>query len=256
MASEPIGVVQSLDRALSILGAIAAADHDLGLADVAASVGLPKSTVHRLLRTLELRGFVARSPVSGRYRPGLRAGPDSGSGPQLHEVLVGLADRSGETANLGNRVGAEVVYLDRAQSPQALRWEIGVGARVPVHASAMGKAILSTLSRREVERILPRRLGPRTPNTMVERAALLTDLARVRRRGFAVDNEEFMEAIRCVAVPVAPRAGEAASSALSLVGPAFRLTVERAEDLADMLKAAARKISRLPAFAPREPSLP
>ena len=111
MASDQPGraVVQSLDRALSILDVLAFAEAGLGLREVASRSGLPKSTVHRLLSTLDLRGFVIRDPLSGRYRLGLKGIRHAGSGPEIRTILTELAMRSGETANLGVLAGAEVI---------------------------------------------------------------------------------------------------------------------------------------------------
>ena len=217
------GVVQSLDRALSLLDLVSFSDHELSLGEIAARSGLAKSTAHRLLRTLELRGFVARNPANGSYRPGLKNFRGFHGGPLVHRALSDLAERSGETANLGALVGSMVLYVDRADSPQALRWQLGVGERVPAHCSGLGKAILAHLHRDAVERILPQHLEAQTAKTITDRQAFLAQLAEVRRQGFALDDEEFMEGVRCVAVPIMGPGGEAVA-AVSISGPAFRVT--------------------------------
>jgi DNA-binding IclR family transcriptional regulator len=234
-------VVQSLDRALSILDVLRLSDGGLGLGDVASRAGLPKSTTHRLLSTLERRGLVARDLDIGTYRLATKTFEPVGAGPGVRQVLEGLAARSGETANLGALIGSEVLYVDRADSPHALRWQLGVGSRVPAYCSAMGKAILASLSTGEVGRRLPRRLTPFTRHTITERRALLEQLALVRRRGFAMDDEEFMEGVRCVAVPVGYGPAGVAH-AVSLAGPAFRWTRERAAALVDPMQEAARRM--------------
>jgi DNA-binding IclR family transcriptional regulator len=216
-------VVQSLDRALSLLDLVSFSDHELSLGEIAARSGLAKSTAHRLLRTLELRGFVARNPTSGSYRPGLKNFRGFHGGPLVHRALSDLAERSGETANLGALVGSTVLYVDRADSPQALRWQLGVGERVPAHCSGLGKAILANVQRDAVERVLPEHLEALTPHTITDRPAFLAHLAEVRRRGYALDDEEFMEGVRCVAVPIMGPGGEAVA-AVSISGPAFRIT--------------------------------
>ncbi len=244
MASDR-AVVQSLDRALSILDVLRFSHRDLPLGEVAARAGLPKSTTHRLLSTLEIRGFVAQDPETGAYRLGLKHVAPVGAGPEIREVLEGLATRSGETANLGALVGREVLYVDRADSSQALRWQLGVGSRVPVHCSALGKAILASLPEAEVAEHLPRRLRRITPNTITDRRALLAELDAVRDRGYAVDDEEFMEGVRCVAVSVFATTGHLVRAALSLAGPAFRLTRDRAVGQIDGLKRAAATVARV-----------
>jgi DNA-binding IclR family transcriptional regulator len=237
-------VVQSLDRALSILDVLRLSEVDLALGDVAARTGLPKSTTHRLLSTLERRGLVARDPIAGTYRLATKTFPPVGAGPGVRGILEDLAARSGETANLGAPIGREVLYVDRADSPHALRWQLGVGSRVPVHCSGMGKAILAFLSPAEVSRRLPRRLEAFTENTITSRAILLEELGRIRRRGYALDSEEFMDGVRCVAVPVLGPDREV-GHAISLAGPAFRLTPRRAEQQVSALREAADRMGEI-----------
>jgi IclR family acetate operon transcriptional repressor len=166
---------------------------------------------------------VARNPTSGSYRPGLKNFRGFHGGPLVHRALADLAERSGETANLGALVGSMVLYVDRADSPQALRWQLGVGERVPAHCSGLGKAILANIHRDAVERVLPEYLEALTPHTITDRRAFLAHLAEVRSRGYALDDEEFMEGVRCVAVPIMGPGGEAVA-AVSISGPAFRIT--------------------------------
>jgi DNA-binding IclR family transcriptional regulator len=246
MASERSerGVVQSLDRALSILDVLSLSEGGLVLREIASRSGLPKSTVHRLLSTLGLRGFVIRDPLTGTYRLGLKGMRHAGSGPDTRAVLSDLALSSGETANLGALTGTDVVYVDRVESPQALRWELGVGSRVPAHCSGMGKAILAFLDRDAVRRLLPSRLKAYTARTITERDALLAELSLIRRRGYALDEEEFMDGVRCVAVPVWDGRDEV-TGALSLAGPAFRLTTDAAMTQVRPLQDAALRISRI-----------
>jgi DNA-binding IclR family transcriptional regulator len=247
MASRRVdrGVVQSLDRALSILDVLSLNDGPgLGLGEISARAHLPKSTVHRLLATLDLRGFVIRDPTTGSYRLGLKGMRHAGSGPEIRAVLSDLAVSSGETANLGVLTGADVVYVDRVESPQALRWELGVGSRVPAHCSGMGKAILAFLDRDLVRRLLPAKLRAHTGRTFTDRDALLAELGAIRTRGFAFDDEEFMDGVRCVAVPVWGGHDDVAG-AVSLAGPAFRLTTEVAATQVRPLQHAALRIARI-----------
>lgn len=236
-------VVQSLDRALSLLDLVSFSDHELSLGEIAARSGLAKSTAHRLLRTLELRGFVARNPTSGSYRPGLKNFRGFHGGPLVHRALSDLAERSGETANLGALVGSMVLYVDRADSPQALRWQLGVGERVPAHCSGLGKAILANINREAIERVLPEHLEALTPHTITNRREFLAQLTEVRRRGYALDDEEFMEGVRCVAVPIIGPGGEALA-AVSISGPAFRITDDAVRSGTALLHEATGAIGR------------
>jgi len=237
-------VVQSLDRALSILDVLRLSDAGLALGDIAARSGLPKSTTHRLLATLERRALVARDPETGVYRLAAKTYEPVGVGPGVRQVLEELASMSGETANLGALIGNEVLYVDRADSPHALRWQLGVGSRVPAYCSAMGKAILSSMAPADAARRLPRHLDPYTSHTITKRSALLSDLADARARGFALDDEEFMDGVRCVAVAIGDEVGDAAH-AISLAGPAFRWSIERAERFVPAMRDAAARIDDL-----------
>jgi DNA-binding IclR family transcriptional regulator len=247
-------VVQSLDRALSLLDLVSFSDHELSLGEISVRSGLAKSTAHRLLRTLELRGFVARNPTSGSYRPGLKNFRGFHGGPLVHRALSELAERSGETANLGALVGSMVLYVDRADSPQALRWQLGVGERVPAHCSGLGKAILGNVHGEAVERVLPEHLEALTPNTITDRRAFLAHLAEVRRRGYALDDEEFMQGVRCVAVPIMGPGGEAVA-AVSISGPAFRITDAVVRSGTALLREATGAIGRQLGFEQPEESI-
>lgn len=243
MASDG-STVQSLDRALSILGVLRLSGSSLALGDVAARAGLPKSTTHRLLATLQRHGLVVRDGDGARYQLAARTFEPVGAGPRVREILEELAATSRETANLGALIGAEVLYADRASSPQALRWQLGVGSRVPAHCSAMGKAILASLSPGEVARLLPARLERFTAGTMIDRETLMGDLSATRTRGYAVDEEEFMEGVRCVAVLVG-RSPAGILHAVSIAGPAFRFTRDRAEGQVEAMRRAAARVHRV-----------
>jgi len=228
-APSDAGLVRSLDRALAILDALAATPQGVGLVDLSRQVGIAKSTAHRLLSTLEYRGFVARCPEDGRYVPGPKVSGviDAMAAPRLRAVLEELARECGESVNLGVLRGAEIVYVERVESRHALRWGLTVGSRVPVHCSGMGKAILAELApaaRQDVLRASPlQRLSHRT---ITDPAALDAELRRVQADGYAIDDEEYMDGVRCIAAAV--RRGARVVGAVSIAGPALRFTREAA----------------------------
>jgi DNA-binding IclR family transcriptional regulator len=225
------GLVRSLDRALALLDALAAAPSGLGLVDLSRRVGIAKSTAHRLISTLEHRGFVVRRPDDGRYLPGLKllASPETAS--WLHGALEELARHSGESVNLGVLHGVDVVYIDRVESQHALRWGLKIGSHVPAYCSAMGKAILAELPLHIQGPLLDTMtLRPLTPHSITDRAALEEELSRVHANGYAFDDEEYMEGVRCIAAPV--RRGGAVTGAVSIAGPTVRFA--RAAALAQL----------------------
>ena len=137
-------MVEALDRALSILDVLRLADVDLVLRDIALRTGLPKSTTQQLLSTLKRRGLVARDHIAGTYRLATKTFHPVGTGPGVSHVPQDLAARSGEAANLGALIGSEVLYVNRADSPHALRWQLGVGSR---RAEGLGGAVVDAAAR-------------------------------------------------------------------------------------------------------------
>ncbi len=226
-ASSETDLVRSLDRALAILDTLAATPQGVGLVDLSRHVGIAKSTAHRLLSTLEYRGFVVRCPEDGRYIPGPKVSGviDARAAPRLRSVLEELALQSGESVNLGVLHGTEIVYVERVESRHALRWGLTVGSRVPVHCSGMGKAILAELPpavRQDVLRAVPLRCL--SHKTMTDPAALDAEVRRVQADGYAIDDEEYMDGVRCIAAAV--RRGSRVVGAVSIAGPALRFTRE------------------------------
>lgn len=222
-----VGLVRSLDRALAILDALAAQPQGVGLSDLSRHVGIAKSTAHRLLSTLEYRGFVVRCPEDGRYIPGPKVAGviDVMAAPRLRAVLEDLARQSGESVNVGVLHGTDIVYVERVESRHALRWELTVGSRVPAYCSGMGKAILADLPpavRQDVLRAVPlRRLSHKT---ITDPVALDAELRRVQAAGYAIDDEEYMDGVLCIAAAV--RRGHRVIGAVSIAGPALRFTRE------------------------------
>jgi len=221
-----VGVVRSLDRALTILDELALAPAGLGLVELSRRSRIAKSTAHRLISTLERRGYVARLP-GGRYALGLTVfgAVNLPVAPVLRTALEGLAQHSGESVNFGVLHGTDVVYVDRVESRHALRWGLTIGSCVPMHCSGMGKAILGALppgTRRDALRSAT--LRPLTRNTITDMAMLEEELQRVHAAGYAIDDGEYMDGVLCIAAAV--RRGASVIGAVSIAGPALRFTRE------------------------------
>jgi IclR family transcriptional regulator, acetate operon repressor len=221
----PVGAVQSVDRALTLLEVLAGADAPMGVRELAERTGLAQGTAHRLLRGLQLRGYV-RHDASRKYSVGtaaLRLGDAAqrslarGARPYLAE----LVEASGETANLAVLEGDAVVYVAQVPSPHTLRMFAEVGRHVPPHSTAVGKVLLAALPRDRALGILRRTgLPRRTPATITDVETFTTELDAVRERGWAADDEEQEAGVRCLAVPLGS-AGQVLG-AVSLSGPAER----------------------------------
>lgn len=238
--------VQSVDRALDILEVLSRAGSPLGVTDVATATGLPPGTVHRLLRSLQTRGYVRHdgdrkySLGAAVFRLGDAARRSMASRARPHlEQLVAM---TGETANLAVLEGDSVVYVAQAPSPHMLRMFAEVGRRVLPHSTAVGKAMLAHEPPEMVTALLRRTgLPKRTERTITTVEAFLDELARVRQRGFAVDDGEEDPSIRCMAVPVI--AGRDVIAALSVSGPAERFTGFRDGDLPRRMREVAEEFA-------------
>ena len=249
-SAAPPGVV---DKVAGLLIALAGEKRVLDLGEIAALTGINKSTACRILKRLALHRLVDQDPSSGCYRLGLalfELGRRVGDTVHLSEVarpvLESLARKSGETAHFAILDAHEgrVVHLARVESPHPVRAVPSrAGERYPFHCLSVGKAIAAFLPGAERKLLLSRsKLERYTRHTITRRGDLERELEKVRRLGYAVDNEEYYEGIRCVAIPVLGQ-GDVALGGLSLAGPANRMTLDRLEQLAALLGRAATEIA-------------
>ena len=245
------GQVQSLVRALALLNRIAEAPDDgATLTDLAQQVGLPASTAHRLLTTLEQERYVRFDQGGRLWSVGVQAFV-AGCGFTRTRGLAALArphlrrlmEDAGETVNLAVEDDCEAVYLAQVECRQMMRAFARPGSRVPLHCSGVGKAILSGASDKALTRILHRRGMPRlTVKTITVPAALRIDLDRARAAGFAIDDEEHAVGLRCIAAPIVDETGDIVA-AVSASGPMARILDERLAPLGALVRQAARAIS-------------
>ncbi|MET0191942.1 MAG: IclR family transcriptional regulator [Hyphomicrobiaceae bacterium] len=251
------GSVQALDRGLALLGIIAQAD-GLSLTSIAQRAGIAASTAHRILATLKAAGFVQCDDARG-YLIGVKAFKvgsaflrnrklvDVGRG-----VMRDLMSAAGETTNLGIENEGYVVFVSQLESHHPIRAFHRPGARGALHASSLGKAILAALPEKAVTQILHRvGMTKFTERTIVDPQALLAELAQVRKRGWAIDDQERSTGMRCVGAPVFNEHGEVVG-ALSVSGPTVRVTEERLGELGPMVKRAAADLTeRIGGVAPK-----
>lgn len=239
------GGVQSLERAFAVLEAMADAGGTIGLSKLASDAGLPLPTIHRLVRTLVDLGYVRQQP-SRRYALGprlIRLGDTASQmlGAWARPYLQDLVDQLGESANLAMLDGDKIVYVGQVQSRHSMRMFTEVGRRVSPHCTAVGKALLAGFDPDDVQALLRRTGMPaHTEHTITDPDGFLSELARVADSGYAIDEQEQELGVRCVAVavPDAP-----SPIALSISGPAPRMTPELVERSVPLLKQAARSLS-------------
>jgi len=246
--------VRVVSRTFDILELLRDTDRPLSLGDISRRLGMVKSSGFRLLRTLEHRGYVERIGDDGRYH----LGPELMTlmrGPAGHRRLMETALRHmqhllaqfGETVNLGILRAGEVFYLEILESPHAFRMTARVGARSPVHSTALGKAIAAYLPEDEVRPALrARRFPALTSRTITSPAAWRRELTRIRVRGMAEDNGETEPEASCIAAPILDAGGRPVG-AISISGPTSRIRVLKPR-AARALVAGCQAISRTLGF--------
>jgi DNA-binding IclR family transcriptional regulator len=243
--------IQAIERAVAILNAFSVDDPELGVTELAERVGLHKSTVHRFMVNLDAAGLVERNPRTGRYRLGLHIFELGGLVMQQMNLwdealpfLESLVRDTGETGHLAVLDGGEAIYIERVEARRALRVPSAIGRGYPAHATNLGKVLLADLPRERVAEIVSERgLAAYTPNTITDLGALEAELESIRERGYAIDDEEYDEGLRCIGAGVRDHSGHVVS-ALGIGGPVTRITPERVDELAGLVMAAASGLSR------------
>ncbi|MFV2063135.1 MAG: IclR family transcriptional regulator [Chloroflexota bacterium] len=239
-------VVRSVARALDILDVLQDAPEGASLTTLSQTVELPKSSVFRYLNTLEMHGYVQQDASTGAYRLGMGFVPSHARhlevlSARARPFLERLRDRFKETVNLAVLDGNRIAYVAILESRRAMRLAARVGDRVPIHSSALGKAICATMADEDVLEMLRAEGMPMlTAKTITEEQAFLTEIEAVRRSGRAIDDGEHEEDGRCVAVAVV---GSRIPAAISLSAPAVRFTMDEVAAVADALMDAARELA-------------
>jgi DNA-binding IclR family transcriptional regulator len=247
--------IQSVARALSILDILAEAHRELALHEIATRIGLPKTTTHGLVSTLKDFGYVEQVVFTGKYKLGLRlfeVGNVVAQGWEVRTVaapyIPRLVEEMGETVHLAVLDKQEVLYIDKRDRSRSLHIASQIGVRLPAHCTGVGKALMAYLSpeeRREIIRV--KGLQRYTQNTLTDPADLEAELQKVRTQGYAVDNEEIMDGLRCVAAPIKDQSGKVVA-AISLSGPVFRMRDERFDTAVQFCVKTAMEISEALGF--------
>lgn len=242
--------VKSLTRALALLDILGENGAECSLRDIARASRLPPSTAHRLLASLQRRGFVAQNKITSNYALGenliilgRKAEKQRDVRNLARPFLEKLAHATSETVNLTTLMGASVVQLDHVDSPSILKVTWDSGQQFPVYASASGKVFLAYLAedeRRKIFRSL--KLQAFTKRTIVNAKRSRTELQQVRKRGYAIDDAEREEGVRCVSAPIFNSRGRVVA-AVSVSGPSLRLSLAKLEMLADSVRETAAFIS-------------
>lgn len=240
---------RSVDRALSVLTHVARSRTPRRFADLATETGLPKSTLHSLLASLESAGFLDKTAVG--YRVGISAfevGTALPLGSSLRSevapILDELASVTGEACHFGILSGMDVVYLDRRDTGEGLRLASRIGQRLPAHATSLGKAMLAALPPEELRRRLPWQLMAVTAQTIVDHDELMLALETIRQDGFARESEESTPGVCCIGI--AFKTSESILG-ISVSVPVQRMGVDELPRFMPLLSDSASKIGRLAA---------
>jgi len=242
--------IQVIDRAIGVLDVLANDRGPVSLAEMARRVGLAKSSLVRILAVLEQHRMVERNEPDGTYQLGMKLfelGSRTLAQFNLERRAAAGLERLvaavGETAYLSVLDGGEMMVVARAESPRAVHAPATIGRRHPIHCSAVGKALLAFMNEAAVKAVIAQvKIQGRTRNTITTMKALLEDLRVTRDRGWALDDEEVEEGLRCVAAPIFDRSG-VAIAALGILAPAFRLPYDRVAGLAARVIKEARVLS-------------
>jgi IclR family transcriptional regulator, acetate operon repressor len=244
-------------RLFALLEVIAAKDQRYSLQGLVTETGLPKPTLHRMLQQLEAAGLLRREGDGRHYGTGTRLRRlaenlllnDSHHGAR-HVVLRNLVEEVGESCNITALSGSEVVYLDRVETAAPLRFYLHPGSRVPAHCSASGKVFLAQMSEAQRKRLLAHApLEKYTVKTVTDLARLEKEIKRVQADGYALDDEEFLPGLLCIAALVPVESG-LSNLCVAVQAPIMRLTAAKARQLLPALQRAALALSRIDADAP------
>ena len=220
-------------RMLLIMEIVGNANGPLSPTEINSKLGLPKQTVHRLCNTLVDEGFLIKDRSAKKLRPARRTRAIASgilTASRFHiarrQILQSVADEVGETVNFVMPEDDGMSYIDRIETDWAFRVQLPIGTHVPFHCTASGKAFLAGLPKQaRMKMVTALQLNKLTPNTIDSREKLLEELRVVSKQGFAIDNEEFMEGMLAIAVPVADKQGRF-HAAVAFHGPALRLSVD------------------------------
>ncbi len=235
---------------MEILNSFTLKEHTLSLSELAERTGIPKPSVYRICETLVNLGLL-RKNSDKTYSLGyklLELGSIVLSTIEIRkaamEEMEKLHSITGESVHLGILDGTEVISIEALESPQPLRTKVYIGKRAALYSTAIGKALLAFLPEEQQREILEKiELEPHTKNTITNKQKLIEELKRTRERGYSIDNMEDEEGVRCVGAPILNQKGFAVAS-ISISGPASRITEEKIEEYAKLVRKSAENISK------------
>ena len=241
--------VQSIDRAVRILECFSEEKKELKLTEISERLGLNKSTVHGIISTLKYHGFISQDEETQKYKLGIRFvgfGDLVINSMNIRNAAVPVIDKVcekiEETVHLAMLDGTDVVWIEKRECNKSIKTSTTIGARLPAYTTADGKIMICYQNKDKIKNYLPKRIPQHTKNTITNKAEFIKRLFEVKNKGYTIDNEEYVEGLKCVAAPIFDHEGKVRFS-LSTTGPAFRMNDERIKEIVIIIKEAANEIS-------------
>jgi len=244
-------IIQSIDRALQILELFSLEKPEWGVTEISKALNIYKSNVHNVLTTLAEKGFIIKDSKTDKYKLGIKffeLGSIVIKNMDLrkiaHPYIEELSKEFNETVHLGILDKGRVISIEGEESAKGLSSHIEIGRRAPLHCTAVGKAIMAYLSEEEINLIIKEKgLKRFTENTITTKKDLRNEFKKIREQGYAVDNIEHEEGVRCVAGPIRDYTGKVIAS-MSISGPAFRINEGKIPIIAKKVKEYCNCISK------------
>jgi len=242
--------LKTVERVLAILNSFDLDHPELSGFELADKASLPRGSIYRFIRVLERQGYLKHDSISKKYKLGIKifelgslVWKDLNLRKLALPYIEELSKKSRETVHLGILDGNEVVSIEGAESGQSLRTSLPIGKRVCLHSTGIGKAILAFLSDTDISKIIKEKGLPRfTENTTTDPDKLILEVQNIRKKGFAIDNEENEIGIRCVAAPILDSQNNVVAS-ISISGPSVRIHTENIPHYVSMVMETCNEIS-------------
>lgn len=251
-------IVQSIERALTILEIVTEHNEGLGITEISNKIDLHKSTIHRLLSTLIYKGYIVQDTETLKYRTTLKlyelgykrvANTDILTVSKPYTKM--LKEFTNEVVHLVVRDGNEIVYIDKVEAENTITMLSTVGRRNPLYCTSVGKAILSYLDMEEVVKIWKSsRIIKKTSNTITNFEDMVEELKKVKSLGYAVDEQEDEEGIRCIGAAILNKDGKV-EGAISVSGPTMRIAKDLVKIYGEQVKNYALQISKELGYIPK-----
>lgn len=244
-------IIQSVQRALQILDVFNEHDRELKITEISEKMGLHKSTVHSLLKTLQESDYIQQNPENGKYRLGLKLAERGNlmiSTLDIRQIvrkyLIDISRKTGQTTHLGILDGQAGVYIDKVEGELALIRYSRIGRRIPLHSTAIGKVLLAYQAQEKVQQLLKGYEFSRlTPHTIENEAEYLAELEKVRQQEYGVDNQENEQGVRCIAVPIKNEQNQVLA-AISLSTLVSRVDDQQLQQHIQLLKQTGQQLSK------------